>query len=308
MSWRHLGETFDIHAGGIDLVFPHHENEIAQSRCCFGTLVMANVWLHNGFLQVEGEKMAKSAGNFVTIHELLGDFFGTVLRYNMLRTHYRQPIDWRRDELERSRHELWKWSDIIIDKAVEAELMNPKRDLVDAGVIDALMDDLNTPNALAQLHGLADAAKTDREAARRFAATVGFFGLKGLDVQANFTDSFVSYVPDERMSVYFAAHGDLIRYKNYAANGAFSTADEYKERVRMRGIEPTITDDELNIQFAGIVQEPVNQKIDRLIADRAAARAAKNWKESDRIRDELKAIGIVLHDNKDGTTTWEVAR
>ena len=94
MSWKHLGETFDIHGGGIDLVFPHHENEIAQSRCAFHTPVMANFWMHNGFLQVEGEKMSKSLGNFFTIRELLADWPGEVLRFDMLRTHYRQPIDW----------------------------------------------------------------------------------------------------------------------------------------------------------------------------------------------------------------------
>ena len=99
MAWKHLGETFDIHGGGIDLVFPHHENEIAQSRCAFATTSMAQVWMHNGFLQVEGEKMAKSLGNFVTIRELLEGWQGyawpgEALRFNMLRTHYRQPIDW----------------------------------------------------------------------------------------------------------------------------------------------------------------------------------------------------------------------
>src|SRR6187402_1333194 len=99
MSWKHLGETFDIHGGGIDLVFPHHENEIAQSRCAFHSQMIANFWMHNGFLQVEGEKMAKSLGNFVTIHELLTGWNGyawpgEALRFNMLRTHYRQPLDW----------------------------------------------------------------------------------------------------------------------------------------------------------------------------------------------------------------------
>ena len=94
MAWKHLGETFDIHGGGIDLVFPHHENEIAQSRCAFHTPVMANYWMHNGFLQVEGEKMSKSLGNFVTIHELLKDWPGEAVRFAMLQTHYRQPINW----------------------------------------------------------------------------------------------------------------------------------------------------------------------------------------------------------------------
>src|SRR4029077_5211042 len=96
MSWKHLGETFDIHGGGIDLVFPHHENEVAQSRCGFHTPVMANYWMHNGFLQVEGEKMSKSLGNFFTIRDLLADWPGEVLRYQMLMTHYKQPIDWTR--------------------------------------------------------------------------------------------------------------------------------------------------------------------------------------------------------------------
>src|SRR5882672_10145715 len=109
MSWKHLGETFDIHGGGIDLVFPHHENEIAQSRCAFDTGVMANYWMHNGFLQVEGEKMSKSLGNFFTIRELLANWHGQILRFNMLRTHYRQPIDWTESGLEQSWATLEDW-------------------------------------------------------------------------------------------------------------------------------------------------------------------------------------------------------
>src|SRR5919206_3392658 len=93
---------FDIHGGGIDLVFPHHENEIAQSRCAFQTPTMANYWMHNGFLQVEGEKMSKSLGNFFTIRELLADWPGEVLRLNMFKTHYRQPIDWTLKSAEES--------------------------------------------------------------------------------------------------------------------------------------------------------------------------------------------------------------
>src|SRR5215475_11045398 len=115
MSWKYLGETFDIHGGGIDLVFPHHENEIAQSRCAFHTPVMANFWMHNGFLQVEGEKMSKSLGNFVTIHELLKDWPGEVVRLNMLRTHYRQPIDWTTRGLEESERTIDHWYEIVGD-------------------------------------------------------------------------------------------------------------------------------------------------------------------------------------------------
>src|SRR6186997_2370624 len=120
MSWQHLGEAFDIHGGGIDLVFPHHENEIAQSRCAFHTPVMANYWLHNGFLQVEGEKMAKSVGNFVTIHELLEtkkfggrSWSGEVIRLAMLRSHYRQPIDWTVRALEEAEHNLRNWANVL---------------------------------------------------------------------------------------------------------------------------------------------------------------------------------------------------
>ena len=94
MSWRYLGETFDIHGGGIDLVFPHHENEIAQSRCAFHTPFMARTWMHNGFLQVQGEKMSKSLGNFVTIHELRQHWPGEAIRLALLQTHYRQPLPW----------------------------------------------------------------------------------------------------------------------------------------------------------------------------------------------------------------------
>src|SRR3954467_15206943 len=144
MSWKHLGEVFDIHAGGIDLVFPHHENEVAQSRCSFGTPVMANTWLHNGFLQVEGEKMSKSLGNFVTIHELLAtDTFGgrswpgEVLRLAMLRTHYRQPIDWTIRALEEAERTLASWTAFPGFMTGADEKLAPS-------VRDALLDDLNT--------------------------------------------------------------------------------------------------------------------------------------------------------------------
>ncbi len=116
MSERYLGEVFDIHGGGLDLIFPHHENEIAQSRCAHGTKVMANVWMHNGFLQVEGRKMSKSEGNFVTIYELLHtekfggrQWPGEVLRLAMLMTHYREPIDFSVKRLEEAERLLAKW-------------------------------------------------------------------------------------------------------------------------------------------------------------------------------------------------------
>jgi cysteinyl-tRNA synthetase len=247
MSWRHLGETFDIHAGGIDLVFPHHENEVAQSRCCFGTPVMANTWLHNGFLQVEGEKMAKSAGNFVTIRELLAtDAFGgrswpgEVLRLAMLRAHYRQPIDWTMRALDETERELDRWYPLI---AQSNPSIQPSTEF-----LDALADDLNTPEAITRMRELyARAISGDPDAAPLLNAC-----------------------------------GRLI--------GVFRhSLDNWLALKRHRAVELDVG------------------SVERLIGLRAAARAGKNWAESDRIRDELAAIGVSVKDNKDGTTTWEVA-
>jgi cysteinyl-tRNA synthetase len=157
MSERYLGKVFDIHAGGLDLIFPHHENEIAQSRCAHGTNVMANVWMHNGFLQVEGQKMSKSLGNFVTINELLATekFGGTVwpgqvLRVAMLMTHYREPIDFSRDRLIEATaalNQFVRW----VKKTVRSGV--PSSDFV-----QALADDLSTPRAFAELHRLSKSA------------------------------------------------------------------------------------------------------------------------------------------------------
>jgi cysteinyl-tRNA synthetase len=149
--------VFDIHGGGIDLVFPHHENEIAQSCSAFHSSRMANIWMHNGFLQVEGEKMSKSLGNFVTIHELLqtgkfgnGSWPGDALRLAMLRTQYRQPIDWTVRELERALTDLHEWYQLIATEASSNATL-------DAVVIEALCDDLNTHEALVRVHELAKA-------------------------------------------------------------------------------------------------------------------------------------------------------
>src|SRR6202162_1337102 len=143
MAWKYLGEAFDIHGGGIDLKFPHHENELAQTCCAFHESRMVNFWIHNGFLQVESEKMSKSLGNFVTIRELLNDWPGEVLRLNMLKTHYRSPIDWTLKGVEESAKTLddWNW----VAGVVEGE--QPY-----VGVLEALLDDLNTPQMVASLH------------------------------------------------------------------------------------------------------------------------------------------------------------
>ena len=251
MAWKHLGETFDIHGGGIDLVFPHHENEIAQSRCAFHTPVMANYWMHNGFLQVEGEKMAKSAGNFVTIHELLRDWPGEVIRLNMLRTHYRQPIDWTEKGLEKSYRQLDNWYKQVGD--VEPSECSSR-------VLSALCDDLNTPQAIAELHNLS----------RHKGALIGAFALNTTAFNEGPTPSGVLKASANAM-------------------GLLAQTETGWRKV---------SQDRADIDPAAIKA---------LIDARAAARKAKDFKESDRIRDELAAMGVVLKDSKDGTT-WEIAR
>ena len=179
MSWKYLGEVFDIHGGGIDLVFPHHENEIAQSRCAFHTPVMANFWMHNGFLQVEGEKMSKSLGNFVTIRDLLRQSndprWGEILRLNMSRTHYRQPIDWTNDGLAESAVTYGNFRRAVIN--ADRTKARPSQ-----SVLAALSDDLNTPAALAELHRLSHLALgTSGTPADAASELVGSLLLLGFD-------------------------------------------------------------------------------------------------------------------------------
>jgi len=171
MSAAHLGEVFDIHGGGVDLVFPHHENEIAQSRCAHGTEAMAKVWMHNGFLQVEGEKMSKSLGNFVTVHELLTGWQGyawpgEALRFNMLRTHYRQPLDWTLSCLDEAHKTLWDWYGDVEKSGAAPD--------VPAAVVEALSDDLNTPKVIATLHKLHGAGHFEE-----LGAALRFLGFSG---------------------------------------------------------------------------------------------------------------------------------
>jgi cysteinyl-tRNA synthetase len=223
MSARYLGETFDIHGGGIDLLFPHHENEIAQSECAHHGHPLAKVWMHNGFLNVEGEKMSKSLGNFVAIHDLLQDWPGDVLRFNMLRTHYRQPMDWTVAGMNESWKTLEKWY------AVTEPLADPP---LGEAFLAALADDLNTPQAIAELH---------KGGEHELAGGLGLLGFSNV-----------------------------------------------QQKIAARtSVDAT--------------------EIADAIAARNAARKAKNFAQSDRIRDDLLAKGIVLKDGPQGTS-WEVKR
>jgi cysteinyl-tRNA synthetase len=199
---------------------------------------MANYWMHNGFLQVEGEKMSKSLGNFVTINEVLKDWPGEVVRLNMLKTHYRSPIDWTLKGLEESAKTLDDWYWVAADIRSEQP---------SGAVIEVLSDDLNTPQMIASLHSLRNSAASGNERDRdEFAASLRLLG-------------FLS-----------------------------ESAAAWKDRKQ---------------QASGVDAK----QIDGLISARTAARARKDFKESDRIRDQLAAMGIVIKDSKEGTT-WEVAR
>ncbi len=232
MSAALLGETFDIHGGGIDLVFPHHENEIAQSRSAFHTHGMANYWMHNGFLQVEGEKMSKSLGNFFTIREVLADWPGDVIRVAMLASHYRQPINWTVKGLEEAEKALTSWFDAAAGEA------DPRPA---PSVVEALTDDLNTPKAIAEMHAL-----RNRAGHKSLAGTLAFFGFRA-----------------DAVNAWKAARAPALK----------------------------------------ISESEILKQIDA----RLAAKAARNFAESDRIRDELAALGVVLKDSKEGTT-WEIGR
>ncbi|MEO0672286.1 MAG: cysteine--tRNA ligase [Pseudomonadota bacterium] len=251
MAGKHLGRVFDIHAGGIDLVFPHHENELAQSCGAHGTDVLANVWLHNGFLRVEGATMSKSAGNFITIHDMVAtDAFGgrrwngKVLQFAMLGVHYRQPIDWTVQRLMQARSALMEFAELVEGADASGA---PHEE-----VLTALADDLNTPRAISILHGLAKSARRgSREKADALAATLHFMGLRDGE-----------------------------------------TRDDYRGPAADPGIDAVM--------------------IDEKIKERLAARAAKDFATSDRIRDELAAQGVQLKDGKhpetgEPHTTWERA-
>ncbi|WP_026380714.1 cysteine--tRNA ligase [Afifella pfennigii] len=178
MAERYLGRTFDIHGGGLDLVFPHHENEIAQSRCAHGTELMARYWMHNGYLQVEGEKMSKSLGNFVTIRDLLAEWPGEAIRLAMLMTHYRAPLDFTRDKLLAAKRMLDRWYGYLGDVEAYEGGHNPFLD-GEHSVGAALKDDLNTPEAISLLHRLGDEVADDHEGEdkARFKAALNLLGL-----------------------------------------------------------------------------------------------------------------------------------
>jgi cysteinyl-tRNA synthetase len=243
MIEAHLGETIDIHGGGHDLIFPHHENELAQGTCAHGGATYARMWMHNGFLTMDKEKMSKSLGNIVTVHELLESAPGEALRWALLSAHYRQPLDWSdetvtqaKTTLDRAYRALEQAADVTAD------------DTVPAAVIAALEDDLNTPKAMAEIAAI----------------------IKALNQ---------------------AAGADRARLKG-----------ELLAAGRLMGV----------LQQDPVAWSARNTKtvdaaeVERLIAARLAARKARDFKEADRIRDTIAALGVLIEDRADGTK-WRVA-
>jgi cysteinyl-tRNA synthetase len=302
--------VFDIHGGGIDLVFPHHENEIAQSCCAFGSQRMANVWMHNGFLQVESEKMSKSLGNFVTIRELLLQYPGDALRLNMLRTHYRQPIDWRKDGVTSAMAELRQWSESIVGW-FGFDVDFESRGRPDANVVDALSDDLNTPFALTRLRELYERARAGGETqSKSFAASARLLGFKHLDKPGYFDLGFTGNFFESGPQIQRGSDEErrMLQVRAATANGMLSVADELRSQIERDGFRAVFNDAgvmTVGSKTSGDIEAEFKARIEKIVADRSIARARKDWRESDKLRDVAYEQGAILKDNKDGTTTWE---
>ena len=250
MSEAHLGETIDIHAGGVDLQFPHHENEIAQSTCAHGGRIFARYWLHNGMLTFGGRKMSKSLGNVMLVHELLKQHPPEALRLLLLRGHYRQPLDWSDATIAQAINTLEGWYRVLRDLAdVEIDTTDLP---VPATVEAALCDDLNTPQALAELSQLADAARQAGDAATRREAKRALLGA-----------------------------GALLGLLQQDPENWFKQTSDASEIDEVR--------------------------IEALLEARRAARAARDFKRADEIRDELTAMGIAIEDGAQGTR-WSVVK
>ena len=221
MAKKYLGTEFDIHAGGLDLIFPHHENEIAQSVCAHKTKVLANFWMHNGYVTVNKEKMSKSLGNFITINELKNKYDGQVVRLAMLSTHYRQPFDWNEKNLETSYMTLNKWYEFYSDQ-------NNKLDL---GTLEVLADDLNTPMFISKMHSLyKDAVNGNKNAGQQLSDACKLLGLfdKNLASWNNIKTS---------KSITAEEIENLIQERKVARdNKNFSRSDEIRDLLIAKGI------------------------------------------------------------------------
>ena len=220
MAAAHLGETIDVHGGGCDLVFPHHENEIAQSTCAHGGKTFARYWVHNGYITVAGEKMSKSLGNFRTLRDVLQKFHGECVRFALLSAHYKKPLDWSSDLLERARRALEKWYRLLLDAPDGAQ---PTAAVPDAGVVEALCDDVNTPLATARLHEIAHKASTAAPSTRArhlasLRASAAMMGLLGHEPRAwlRWQPAAAAALPAAQVETLIAARDRARAARDYA--------------------------------------------------------------------------------------------
>ena len=236
MAKKYLGNEFDVHGGGVDLLFPHHENEIAQSRCANDSKAFANYWLHNAFITMSNEKMAKSQGNILKIKDFRNNKSGQVLRMALMSAHYRQPLDWNDKLLEECENTISKWYNVYLN--IKTKL------IISDEILKPLLDDLNTPGYIANLHKLYEkAAKGSDKDKILFISACNFIGL----------------------------------------------LNETKENwLKFKKNKVSISENEILIK--------INQ--------RNEARVNKNYKEADKIRDELLDKGVLIED-KDGKTAWK---
>ena len=234
MSKKFLGNEFDIHGGGIDLIFPHHENEIAQSRCANDSKVFANYWVHNAFITMSNEKMAKSQGNILKIKNFKNEISGQVLRLALMSAHYKQPLDWNDKLLNDCYNTLDKWYSVYSS--------NIKNIKIPDEILKPLYEDINTPGYIANLHHLYDKANKGKDL-ELFMSACKFIGL----LNENFD-----------------------QWQNYKKNKISISETEIKDKINLRN----------------------------------KVRKDKNYKEADRIRDELLDKGVLIED-KDGKTIWK---
>jgi len=314
---------FDIHGGGIDLVFPHHEDEIAQSRCAFDTPGMANYWMHNGFLQVEGEKMSKSLSNFVTIRDLLKTekfggrvWQGEVLRLAMLGTHYTQPIDWTVTALKEAQVSWDSWRRLVANVDFK-DTITP-----DEEVIEALQDDLNTPLVLSRLHQIAKDSNQKESLKNVLYDSLVFLGLlpDEFRIAEQITEKLKRRpeinVPASRVRVELFAptiEAGTLESLPLAAN-AVAVIESVSVLLTGRPVETVSLRKwtKYNPYYISpwdwrFVDNIIGiDKLNRLIDERIRARLRKDFKASDRIRDGLLAKGILLKDTK-GRPSWELS-
>ena len=279
MAKKYLGDTFDIHGGGQDLVFPHHENEIAQSRCAYhGNF--ANYWLHNGFIQVNGDKMSKSLGNFFLLREILGKFPGNVVRLFILGTHYRKPINFSMDNMEDSRKTL---KNIITSMNNFLEIIGK---FSDKGSHEGEVSD-NTGN-----NSINEFKEKVNELDKKF--------MEAMDEDMNTPQALAVIFDQIKETKKFSVNvssGEEAGALNYSYNSLRKKLEE------VLGIVLFMEEENKNFKNN---DKLTGNLIELLIKLRADARKEKNFKLSDEIRDNLKELGIEIQDNKDGTTGYTI--